>query len=279
MITREVLGEAHDYKAEGERVRAVLHRALHDIDATILFLARYVCWNGSFGSAVASLSGKVGRSRALFLEEGVPTPFADRSVLVASYFFDAARDEFEDSATPYRDTHRCLAQANLAGLVDFAVARGNARWADRATVETELTEPGWLVELRGRVATGYGVGAPDDRASVFQAIGYHLGSELLADREFSVIDAELREQQPDLVRDLEERTVTIAGQAHKAYQWIGIHSGHGGAAEHDHFEWALTGTELAFRYTPASERAAAKASLLDGYLVFVRDHRTFFDAV
>jgi hypothetical protein len=114
---------------------------------------------------------------------------------------------------------------------------------------------------------------------VFGAIGYHLGSELLADREFSVIDAELRERQPDLVRDLEARKVTIAGQAHAAYTWIGIHSGHGGAAEHDHFEWALTGTRLAFEYTPESERPAAKASLLDGYRSFARDQRSFFDAV
>lgn len=279
MITREKLGEAHDYQAEGEHVREVLRRALGDLERTILFVARYIAWNGSFGSGVSSLAGKIGRSRSLFTEEGFPGPLADRSVLVASYFFDAARDEFDDRATPYRDTHRCLAQATLAGLLERAVAQGEETWADPAHIEASLGEPGWLLALRQRVAQGYGVGTPDDRPAIFEAIGYHLGSELLADREFSVIDAELRERQPDLVEDLGKRTVTIAGQPHRAYQWLEIHSGHGGAAEHDHFEWAIEGVTMAFRFVPESERAALEQRLLDGYRSFARDQREFFDRV
>jgi hypothetical protein len=278
-ITRETLGEAHDYRAEGENVRKVLRRALESVDGTIGFVARYIAWNGSFGSGVASLAGKIGRSRSLFTEEGFPAPLADRSVLVASYFFDAARDEFDDRATPYRDTHRCLAQACLAGLVEGAKESGEARWSDRAHLEEALADPAWLTALRQRVAQGYGVGSPDDRPSVFGAIGYHLGSELLADREFSVIDQELRESQPSLVADLSKRTVTIAGQEHRAYQWLEIHSGHGGAAEHDHFEWALEGVAMAFRFVPKSDHAALEQKLFDGYRSFARDQREFFDRV
>jgi hypothetical protein len=200
-------------------------------------------------------------------------------VLVASYFFDAARDEFDDRATPYRDTHRCLAQATLAGLVEHVVARGESSWADPAHVERELDDPPWLVDLRARVARGYGVATPDDRPAIFHSIGYHLGSELLADREFSVIDAELRERQPDLVKDLSERQITIAGQPHRSYQWLEIHSGHGGAAEHDHFEWAVEGVTMAFRFTPQAERPSLERELLTGYRTFAEDQREFFDRV
>src|SRR5688572_20616291 len=87
------------------------------------FLARYASWNAVFGSGVSALSAKIGRSRSLFLEPGFALPIADRSVLVASYFFDAARDEFDDRDTKHRDTHRCLAQATLWGCLDWAVER------------------------------------------------------------------------------------------------------------------------------------------------------------
>lgn len=278
-IDSQTLRALADYKKEGEHVAAMIAELSQDLPSFVKFFARYTSWNGVFGASVASLAAKIGRSRSLFVEEGFPSHIADRSVLVASYFFDAARDEFDDRDTKHRDTHRCLAQAALAGLIESVAGTSNAALSDPEKVALLCADPSWLVHLRQRVATGYGHGWPDERSAIFRAIGYHLGSELLADREFSVMDSELRRLQPKLIEKWSNLEVTIAGQSHRAYQWIRIHSGHGGGAEADHFAWAVRGVELALRYTPQTEVKAQEEWIAEGYLDFVRDHREFFARV
>jgi hypothetical protein len=261
---------------------ALVTGALKDAFATpvgcVRFLGRYTSWNGFFGSGVATLAGKIGRSRRLFLDPDQPVhALADRSVYVASFFFDAARDEFDDRDTVHRDTHRCLAQSTLKGLLDFEIGRGELELSNLGKINALLEEPDWLHALNARVAKGYGARTADDLAAVFHAIGYHLGSELLADREFSLIDETIETEAPQLADYLKHTTVEIAGQAHKAYQWIAIHSGHGGGAEADHFEWATQGAKLAFRFVPASQHLALKSQLHAGFRAFAQDHREFFE--
>ncbi len=278
-VTREKLLAWYDAREAGRTVGVALAGCFGSLPGAVKFVARYAGWNGVFGSAVAGLSSKIGRSRSLFHEEGFPRPLSDRSVLLASWFFDAARDEFDDHDTPYRDTHRCLAQATLAGMIEHAVENGFPELGSRDRLEQTLAEPAWLEALRDRVAVGYGHGTPDDRPAIFEAIGFHLGSELLADREFTTIDAQLRERHAALVESLMSRTVTLAGQAHPCYQWIRIHSAHGGGAEEEHFAWALRGVDTAFRYSPAGEHELLEAKVREGYLKFAKDHQEFFARV
>ncbi len=277
-ITRERLRAVHDYETAGERVAEVVQEAARSRPTLVRFLARFASWNGLFGSGVALLSSEIGRSQQLFREEGFPMPLADRSVLVASYFFDAARDEFDDRDTEHRDTHRCLAQATLLGILEASVAQ-HPEFGDTRHIEEFLAPPLWLQALRYRVTYGYGAGNADDHAGIFRAMGYHLGSELLADQEFSRIDATLRAVDATLVAELEARAVDIAGQAHNCYQWIRIHSGAGGAAEADHFAWAVQGVNLAFRYVPADLHAELVHQVEEGFRAFARDHDEFFTRV
>jgi hypothetical protein len=268
-----------DFDAREAMVRDTLREALVDPVRRVRFLGRYTSWNGFFGSGVATLSGKIGRSRGLFLDPEQPiNSLADRSVFVASFFFDAARDEFDDRDTVHRDTHRCLAQSTLKGFIDAACDAG-ALERDAAAINSVLQEPDWLLPLNSRVAAGYGVGSDDDLPSLFASIGYHLGSELLADQEFSIIDATLRAEAPDLVESLRTARVNIAGQEHAAYQWIAIHSGHGGGAEADHFEWATQGARLAYRFVPDEQHADLALALERGFAAFARDHLEFFQRV
>lgn len=278
-ITRDKLRSWYDERKAAEGVERTLRESFATIPGAVKFIARYASWNGAFGSGVAGLSSKIGRSRSLFFEPGFPRPLGDRSVLLASWFFDAARDEFDDRDTPHRDTHRCLAQATLAGIVEHAIEHGVGELRDPAHLEEVLADPPWLDRLRASVAIGYGNQSADDRPAIFRAIGFHLGSEMLADREFSVIDAELRAHHPELVAALIARTVTLAGQAHPCYQWIRIHSSHGGAAEADHFAWALRGVDTAFRFSPEAEHDRLEAEIREGYLGFARDHEEFFTRV
>ncbi|WP_313918797.1 hypothetical protein [Tahibacter sp.] len=278
-ISRGELEALVNFGAHERMVHEAIATALADPLQRLRFLGRYTSWNGLFGSGVAALAGKIGRSRRLFLDPDEPVQaLADRSVYVGSFFFDAARDEFDDHESVHRDTHRCLAQATLKGLLEIDAARLPGL-ADHHGVNRLLAEPDWLQELNIRVAQGYGVGSADDLPAIFHAIGYHLGSELLADREFSIIDESLRHAAADLVQQLLMKRVSIAGQEHVAYHWIAIHSGHGGAAEADHFEWATQGARLALRFTPEADHGALKQKLTQGFIAFANDHRRFFELV
>lgn len=269
-----------DFDAQERLVQQTLREALAEPTQRVRFLGRYTSWNGFFGSGVATLSGKIGRSRGLFLDPAQPIQaLADRSVFVASFFFDAARDEFDDRDTVHRDTHRCLAQSMLKGLIDFEQQSGAAGLSDDDAINRLLAEPDWLQALNARVATGYGANSRDDLGTVFGCIGYHLGSELLADQEFSIIDQTLRAEAPDLVEYLQQARIDIAGQQHGGYQWVGIHSGHGGGAEADHFEWATQGAKLAFRFVPEAQHEALKQQMHAGFVRFAADHREFFQHV
>lgn len=280
VITIEELKGLSSFDAAETRVRKALDDSIGDARAFVRFFGRYTSWNGFFGSAVATLAGKVGRCRGMFLDPSQPVrQLADRSVYIASFFFDAARDEFDDRDTLHRDTHRCLAQSTVKGLIDWHAGRGGTQFQDAAVLNALLQEPLWLHTLNAQVAHGYGAGTPDDVPSVFRSIGYHLGSELLADQEFSRIDQTMRERAPEMTEFLCNHKVNIAGQEHVAYQWVSIHSGHGGGAEADHFKWATRGARLAFRYVAAELHDELRREIHKGFRQFAADHEEFFTRV
>jgi hypothetical protein len=275
-VTLDELRQLYDFDAQEHLVRDAVQTALREVQSRLRFFGHYTSWNGFFGSGVAALAGKIGRCRGLFLDPDEPIrAVADRSVYVASFFFDAARDEFDDRDTVHRDTHRCLAQATVKGLLDYERERSNFS----SSLDELLREPAWLKNLNRRVATGYGAHSEDDLPALYTSIGYHLGSEVLADKEFSIIDSTLRETAPQIVEYLRNARVHIAGQNHVAYQWIAIHSGHGGGVEADHFAWATKGARLAFRFVPPEQHEALRRHMHTGFLNFASDHKTFFENV
>jgi len=277
-VTVDELRGLCDFAAHEQMVVAALRAALHSPRERVRFFGNYTSWNGFFGSGVAALAGKIGRSRRLFMDPKEPVQaLADRSVYVASFFFDAARDEFDDRETVWRDTHRCLAQATIGGLLEYEAKQGAPLAA--AAVNELLAESVALQALNNRVALGYGVGTPDDLSSIFAGIGYHLGSELLADAEFSLIDSHLQQAAPELVSFLQAAKVRIAGQEHGGYQWVAIHSGHGGGAEADHFQWATQGVRLALRFVPKELHAQLRREVHRGFQSFAADHREFFTVI
>ena len=272
MIELTDLTGRYDFERGRADVAAVITQSAKDPADLFVTLARYGSWNAVFGAGVSALAAKIVRSQA-FADPAEPLfVIADRSVLVASYVFDAARDEFDDRGTVQRDTHRCLCQAFLKGMYNFFEDRGG----DTQALTARLTDPPWLTSLRARVAIGYGGGTPDDAPSVFRAMGYHLGSELLADSEFSVIDATLEEKVPELVKRLKKTEIPIAGERHNAYLWIRAHSGDGGGAEADHFEWAMRGLKIAFGYVEPSLADALRGEVIAGFEEFARQHDEFF---
>jgi hypothetical protein len=281
VIDRDLLARHHNFDGSRDLVLTTLREAMQTSTGMIRFLGRYTSWNGFFGSAVATLAGKIGRSRSVFLDPEEPIELiADRSVFVGSFFFDAARDEFDDRDTAHRDTHRCLAQAVVGGVLAYCRQEvADAGLDDVNRVNALLMDPPWLRAINHQVAQGYGLSSPDDLLGISRAMGYHLGSEVLADQEFTQIDQSLRSSYPELVAFLSDTEIEIAGQAHNAYQWISIHSGHGGGAEADHFEWAVQGVRRARNYVRPEAVEDLVAHVLLGFSDFARDHRTFFTNV
>lgn len=222
-------------------------------------LGRYIHFNSVFGGGVANLAGEIAVRQDLFRDEAEPVALlADRSVEVAADIFFAAVDEFDDRSTPYRDTHRTLAQATLKGSGSFYGIEG----ADL----NDLIQPGeQTMSAMEHVRRGYGVNSPMDAAALFRAIGFHAGSEILADEEFSILDRYLRAQRPDLVGYLQKTKVEINDERHNSYFWIMIHT----SVEADHFAFAAKGANRAMQYYVGPEpHQQIKAWLLEGFGAF-----------
>lgn len=269
MATAAVTRDDLDGMLRAHRGEAALQAALDaagESERLLQILGRYVQFNSAFGPGVANLAGEIGAHQGLFQDPDEPVRVvADRAAHVASDFFYAAVDEFDDRATPWRDTHRTLAQATLKGL-----ARHLGYDADR--LNRLLAVDAQARETIGRVFAGYGVGAALGERELFRAMGFHTGSEILADREFTLIDAHLRAKHPALVAALEPMTVEILGEKHNAYYWIRIHTG----VEVEHFDAALKGGNNALRFY-AGETAAAtlKGFILEGFADFARVQSDF----
>ena len=222
-------------------------------------MARYIQFNSAFGPGLANLAGEIAARQGLFRDAEEPvTILADRAAEVAADFFYAAVDEFDDRATPWRDTHRTLAQATLKGMGAFF-------GYEPAQLNDVLRLNPATDDAIDSVWEGYGVGAHLEEARLLGAMGFHTGSEILADQEFVVLDRTLRVRRPELVAALEGMKIPILGERHNAYYWIRIHTG----VEAEHFDAALKGVNNALRfYAGNASREAVKGWILEGFRSF-----------
>jgi hypothetical protein len=233
-------------------------------------LGRYVQFNSAFGPGLANLAGEIAARQGLFRDRDEEVRIlADRASDVASDFFYAAVDEFDDRATTWRDTHRTLAQATVKGMGRyFGYEPAQLNEVIRINRTTEEALP--------RVYEGYGVGAHLEEDRLFRGMGFHVGSEILADQEFTIIDRVLRETRPEMVKALQATKVEILGRKHDAYYWIHIHTG----VEAEHFDAALQGVNNALRFY-AGERPPdeVKAFMLEGFGAFATLQGDFMKAL
>jgi hypothetical protein len=268
-IEREDLGPVLAAHRGNEALVSALDQADRP-ERLLSVFGRYIQFNSAFGAGLANLAGEVAARQELFRDPNEPLHVAaDRAAEVASDFFYAAVDEFDDRATPWRDTHRTLAQATLKGLGTF-FGYGDERLNDAVRINDATRR------AMQQVWEGYGIGARLEEPRLFSAMGFHTGSEILADQEFVLIDRHLRERRPDLVRSLESLRVPILGQQHNAYYWIRIHTG----VEAEHFDAALKGVNNALRfYAGAQAPEAVKGDILAGFSRFAEVQSGFMSAL
>ena len=271
-ITREDLKPTLDAHRGNEVLRAAFEGAVKRPEALLNALCRYIQFNGAFGPGLANLSGEIAARQGLFSDEQEPVRvIADRAALVASDFFHAAVDEYDDRATPWRDTHRTLAQACLKGPA--AYYNFSPEQLNEILVVNQATH-----DAMARVYTGYGIGARLEDRQLFAGMGFHAGSEVLADQEFTIIDKVLRERLPEMVQALTVMRVRVgsAPEQHKAYYWISIHT----SVEADHFDAALAGVNNALRfYAGKHDGQAVKDWILEGFRSFAKVQADFMDGL
>ncbi len=267
-IAREDLQPVLEGHRGNVALQAAVEKAVDQKDALLWVLGRYIQFNGAFGPGLANLAGEIAARRELFRDTAEPVRILqDRASDVASDFFHAAIDEFDDRATPWRDTHRTLAQATLKGL-------GRVLGYEPAQLNDVLRINRGTDEAMERVQEGYGLGASLSEERLFRGMGFHTGSEVLADEEFTIIDRVLRARRPDLVKTMEAMKVDIAGSSHNAYYWIFIHT----SVEADHFDAAVKGVNKALRfYTGGEPGPKVKGWILAGFRDFAHVQQAFMD--
>jgi hypothetical protein len=257
-IARDDLAPVLDAHHGNEALQAAFESATAP-PQLLSVLGRYVQFNSAFGPGLANLAGEIAARQGLFRDAAEPVRIlADRASEVAADFFYAAVDEFDDRATAWRDTHRTLAQATVKGMGRF-FGYTPEQLNDVITINrgTEDALP--------RVYEGYGLGAKLDEEQLFRAMGFHVGSEILADQEFVIIDRALRARRPEMVAALEAMKVEVLNEKHNAYYWIRIHTG----VEAEHFDAALKGVNNALRfYVGEVEPARVKSWILGGFRQF-----------
>ncbi len=171
------------------------------------WMVQYVEFNRVFAGGVAALAGEIARCDQLF---------GGHETEIAANVFFAAIDEFRapDGSVA---THRALALKCLhAVAAHLQLDLADVRVSECTTRAIAAVRAGYYVR----------------DADVLTGIGFHIGSESLADGEFNLLDTFLREQYPELVGHLE---------AAHAYTWVKIH----GTVEAEHHQAAQQAAALA----------------------------------
>ncbi|PWU03157.1 MAG: hypothetical protein C5B53_00825 [Candidatus Melainabacteria bacterium] len=211
---REISAITESHPGNKALVAALAKAGPSPVDLTCL-MAQYVQFNSIFGAGVAHLAGLIATRQDMFKDNNESiSVLADRSYEVAAEIFFAAIDEFRR-----KKTHRSMAQDSLKGFVEFfKMTPAEASLRCRVNVNTSAA-------VRA-VTEGYCFNREITDTDLFSAIGFHIGSELLADQEYNILDRYLKQEHPTLVTFLQRAGV---------YSWVAVHT----TVEADHCDAAL----------------------------------------
>ncbi|MDJ0733641.1 MAG: hypothetical protein QNJ47_06055 [Nostocaceae cyanobacterium] len=240
--------------------------------AFYLFMQRYSHFNGAAGPLVARLASSIGLSRELFRDPNCDiVDEGDRGLKVAARVIAATIEEHSDKH--YKGfTHRNLAQATLKAVGDYAGLSVQER--------NEFAKvPNWLTSLLTAAISAY-EGVPGNIEALIKAMGVHAASEMLADREYTLIDKVVRYEKSGIgfdkyLRDTHGK-VELDGKQFSSWYWIAIHGSYQEAGvEKEHYEAALDALNLAVQYSPYSEEEVQNL-VFQGFSGFVQLQQSLF---
>jgi hypothetical protein len=272
ILNKDLIERLFDLPSLDRSVESACEVAMRDPKALYLFMQRYVHFNGYAGSLVARLASSIGLSRDLFNDADCKIiDEADRGMTIAAKVFAATIDEHADGGAKYVP-HRTLAQITLKAVGNYAGLTEDER------NQFALT-PDWMKEVLNDTVSKY-QGIPGDLAALIRGMGSHVGSELLADREYAIIDKVIRHDGRGKGFDAFLRSgngkAKIDNHHFSAWYWIVVHSKHQGVGvEAEHSNFAMEAIDLAATYRPESPQQIREYAL-QGFADFVSIQQRVF---
>lgn len=261
-FTEDFFHDLFDFEQIERTVTSTVRLAIKDPVALYLFFQRYSYFNGYASAMISRLASTIGLSRYTFSNpELIVKEEADRGMDIAAQVMSAAADEGANG-TP---VHRALAQLTVKTVGDYAELTDQER-------NTFANIPSWLQEIIRDVISTY-EGKIDDEASMVKAMGFHMASEMLGDREYALLDMVVRYENKGIGFDRylkqEAKPVLINDHRYTPWSWVLIHSRHDGTGvEVEHSEFAISALNMAVRYGSASEKQM-KTWAEEGFRAFV----------
>ena len=255
-----------------QRMTSTIRLAAQNPLTLYLFSHRYTYFNAYLSALIPRLSSSISLSRYLFKNsELLVTEEADRGMEIAAHVMSAAVDE----GTSYTPVHRALSQLLLKTVGDYAGLSADRR--------NELTKaPTWLNDVAASLIENY-QGTPGDIASLIKGMGFHLASEMLADREYALLDMVVRYENKGKGFDrylLEEASrVKIHGHMYSPWAWVVLHGKfEESALEAEHTDCAFSALNMAARYCSEPEKQIVEWTL-QGFTAFVELQQHLFSEV
>lgn len=252
-FTIDTFDSLFDGKMNNANIEATTELAVSSPLRLYYFMQRYTYFDSFAGSLAARLASAIGLSYDLFRCSEEPVlEQSDRGLVIAAKIFAAAIDEHADSKA-HNVPHRTLAQATLKAISDYA---------ELSDIEcNQISQnPQWLETLVTKLIAGY-EGKVNDLEALVTAAGFHLASELLAVREYSIIDKVVRYTHRGLGFDawLQGKKIEIGVKRLSPWFWITVHGKHIGlGVEAEHRDMALEALNLIARYYPESNEKILK---------------------
>ncbi len=272
-FTTETFHNLFDQQVNDANIEATIELAATDPTKLYYFMQRYAYFNSYAGSLVARLASSIGISYQLFRQAGVSVADqSDRGLEIAAKVFAATVDEHADAGAA-QVPHRTLAQATLNAIGDYA------QLSDVQLNQVAQT-PDWMNEIVTVALNGY-QGEIGDLQSLVTALGFHIGSEMLADREYSLIDKVIRYTNRGGGFDhwLKGKQVEIGDKSLSPWYWIVIHGKHNSSGvEAEHCQLAVDALNLLAQYRPESNDTIWKWAS-KGFLDFVQLQQRLFSDI
>ncbi len=275
LFTQEEFDRNFNFDLLDQTVKECCQTATQSPEAFYLFMQRYTHFNAAAGPLVARLASSIGLSRELFVEPSTDVlDEADRGLKIAAGVFSATIDEHSDQN--YKNLpHRTFAQATLKAVGDYAnlsIIRRN----EYAKV------PGWLNSLLVSTVDAY-EGKIGDLEQLIKSIGVHVGSEMLADREYMIIDEVVRRHNSGTGFDkyLKEThgKVDFDGEKISSWYWVAIHgSAQKSGVEKDHYEAALNALDMVVKYSPYTEEKVRNLAF-EGFSILADVQQNLFKEI
>ncbi|MGF1589883.1 MAG: hypothetical protein ACFCU7_11680 [Pleurocapsa sp.] len=268
-FSEDIFHELFDFEQIESTVTSTLRLVVKDPISLYLFFQRYSHFNGYASAMIARLASTIGLSRYTFFNpELIVKEESDRGMDIAAQIMSAAADEGANG-TP---VHRALAQFTVKTVGDYANLNDIER-NEFANI------PDWLKQIVQEVVSIY-EGKIDDQASMIKAMGFHMASEMLGDREYALLDMVVRHENKGIGFDRylkqKAKPVLINDHRYTPWSWVVIHSRHDGSGvEAEHSEFAISALNMAVRYGSASEKQM-KAWAEEGFRTFVELQQRLF---